>query len=120
MTEIKELPTQQCRGPLLALKDSLDLCGGKWKLIILVYLAASKDEKQFFMQMRRDIGGISAKVLSSELKDLEINKLVSRTVCDTQPVTVVYGITEHGKTILPVVEALIRWGHLHRQKFRLS
>ena len=67
------------------------------------------------MQIGRDIGGISANMLSKELRDLEMNMLVKRTVHDTKPVTVEYAITEHGKTLIPVVEALIRWGIEHRK-----
>ena len=67
------------------------------------------------MQIRRDIGGISANMLSKELRDLEMNMLVKRTVQDTKPVTVEYAITEHGKTFIPLVEALIRWGTEHRK-----
>ena len=67
------------------------------------------------MQIRRDIHGISAKMLSKELRDLEVNMLVKRTVHDTKPVTVEYAITEHGKTFIPVVKALIKWGIKHRQ-----
>jgi DNA-binding HxlR family transcriptional regulator len=64
--------------------------------------------------MRRDIKGISAKMLSKELRDLEVNRLVKRTVHNTRPVTVEYSITEHGKTFIPVIQVLIRWARRHR------
>lgn len=67
------------------------------------------------MQMKRDIRGISAKMLSKELRDLEMNKLVKRTVRATKPVTVDYTITEHGKTFIPVMESMIKWGVKHRK-----
>lgn len=67
------------------------------------------------MQMKRDIRGISAKMLSKELRDLEMNKLVKRTVRNTKPVTVEYAITEHGETFIPVLETLIKWGMKHRK-----
>jgi len=53
-------------------------------------------------------------MLSKELRDLEMNRLVQRTVRNTRPITVEYAITEHGKTLMPVVQALIRWGRKHR------
>jgi DNA-binding HxlR family transcriptional regulator len=67
------------------------------------------------MQIRRDIQGISANMLSKELRGLEMNLLVKRIVHDSKPVTVEYAITEHGKTFIPVVEALIKWGIKHRK-----
>ena len=89
--------------------------GGKWKTIILIYLSMNRKDRNCFMEIRRDIHGISANMLSKELRDLEMNLLVKRTVHDTKPVTVEYAITEHGKTSILVVEALIRWGVEHRK-----
>ena len=66
--------------------------------------------------MQREIGGISAKMLSQELKQLETNLLVSRTEQDTKPATVAYAITEYGKSVLPVTETLVNWGLAHREK----
>ncbi len=70
------------------------------------------------MKIKRDINGISAKMLSKELRDLEMNLLVKRTVHDTKPVTVEYAITEYGKTLIPVVTALINWGIKHRKAIK--
>jgi len=70
------------------------------------------------MQIKRDIQGISANMLSKELRDLEMNMLVKRTVHDTKPVTVEYEITEYGKTFIPHVEGLINWGLKHRQMIK--
>lgn len=97
------------------MRDSIDVCCGKWKTTILVYLALNQAHSNCFLQIRRDLPGISAKMLSKELRDLEVNLLVKRTVQDTKPVTVAYAITEHGKTFIPVIEALIKWGILHRK-----
>ena len=66
--------------------------------------------------MERDITGISAKMLSKELKDLETNKLVNREVQDTKPITVQYSITEYGKTTKPIIDVLVDWGKSHRAK----
>ena len=79
-----------------------------------MYLAINKESRNCFLQIRRDINGISAKMLSKELRDLEMNRLVQRTVRNTRPVTVEYAITEHGKTFMPVIQALISWGRKHR------
>src|SRR4051812_42327621 len=105
------LPTKpvfkECKVSLLALKDSLDVLSGKWKPVILIYLASFGTTR--FKQLERDLKGISAKVLSEELKELEVNLLVSRQVCDTRPVTVEYSLTEYGSTVEPILTALGAW-----------
>jgi DNA-binding HxlR family transcriptional regulator len=63
-----------------------------------------------------DVAGISNKMLSKELKELEINKLIKRSVLDTQPVTVQYTLTEHGKTLQTIINNLTDWGIEHRKK----
>lgn len=61
-----------------------------------------------------DIEGISNRMLSKELKELEINQLVKRTVLDTQPITVQYELTEHGNTLQTIIHNLTDWGIEHR------
>ncbi|MFH7000771.1 winged helix-turn-helix transcriptional regulator [Flavobacterium bizetiae] len=105
-----------CSEELMAMRDSLDVLGGKWKLMILRFLTNRTHQVINFKKMQREIDGISAKMLSKELKELEINLLVSRTEQQTKPVTVVYAITEYGKSVLPVTETLVNWGLSHREK----
>jgi DNA-binding HxlR family transcriptional regulator len=105
-----------CSEELMAMRDSLDVLGGKWKLMILRFLTNRTHQTIHFKKMQREIGGISAKMLSKELKELEINLLVSRTEQDTKPATVAYAITEYGKSVLPVTETLVNWGITHREK----
>lgn len=59
---------------------------------------------------------ISGKILSRELKEMEINHLVTRTVLDIKPITVEYQLTEYGQTLKPVIEKLADWGINHRRK----
>ena len=66
--------------------------------------------------MLTDIAGISNKMLSKKLKELEINQLVKRTVLDTQPITVQYELTEHGKTLKTIIDNLTEWGIAHHQQ----
>ena len=94
--------------------DSIYVLGGKWKTPILVYLARNEKDRNCFLQIKHDIGGISAKMLSKELQDFVMNKMVKRTVHNTKPITVEYAITEHGKTFIPMVEAFIEGGMRHR------
>lgn len=110
-----------CTSGIMALQDALDILGGKWKLLILHYLIARDDEANTFKKMEKDIGGISAKMLSKELKTLEANELVTRTVMNTKPITVQYSITEYGKQSEMVIKALVDWGKNHRtQLFKES
>jgi len=69
-----------------------------------------------FMQLQRNIEGIGAKMLSKELKDLEINELVTRTVLHTRPVTVEYELTDYGKTLQNIINELCSWGFKHRER----
>lgn len=105
-----------CSEELMAMRDSLDVLGGKWKLMILRFLTNRTHQVIHFKKMQREIEGISAKMLSKELKELEINLLISRTAQQTKPITVVYAITDYGKSVLPVTETLVNWGLSHRQK----
>ena len=107
------MKNQTCEKALLAIRDTMDVLNGKWKIAIIGSLTFG--EKRF-MELQRDVDGITAKMLSKELKDLEINKLVKRTVFDTKPVTVEYRLTEHGKSLEKIIEELVRWGILHREK----
>lgn len=103
-----------CTGDIMAMLDTLDVLGGKWKLLILHYLLTRLDENNTFKKMEKDIEGISAKMLSKELKALEINMLVHREVMATKPVTVKYAITNYGKEVNEVIKALLSWGQKHR------
>ena len=79
----------ECGKRIMAVRDALDILNGKWKLPIIISLIYG-DKR--FKEMEREIEGITAKMLSKELKDLEINQLVKRTVYDTMPVTVEYSL----------------------------
>ena len=111
-------PTTTCDQELAAIRDSLEILGGKWKLRIMGHLNNQMSETNTFKKIQREVEGISAKILSKELQDLEINLLVSRTVRNTRPVTVVYAITEYGLSVFPVTETLVDWGLNHRQKIQ--
>jgi DNA-binding HxlR family transcriptional regulator len=97
-----------------AIQDSMDVLNGKWKIIIISSICCYS--KRRFSDMLNDIGGISNKMLSKELKELEINQLVKRTVLDTQPITVQYELTEHGKTLKTIIDNLTEWGITHHQQ----
>jgi DNA-binding HxlR family transcriptional regulator len=103
----------ECINAILPVKDALDVLSGRWKLPILISL--SFDNKRF-KEISKDVQGITDKVLSKELKDLEANQLITRTVYDTFPPTVEYAATEHGHSLFEVIAALRKWGMEHRSK----
>jgi DNA-binding HxlR family transcriptional regulator len=102
-----------CPKNMLSIKDALDALEGKWKLLILFALSTGTKR---FKQISKEVSGITDKTLSKELKILEMNKLVKRTVYDTFPPAVEYTITEHGKSLEDVLKALHFWGLFHRQE----
>ena len=102
------------RKQVMAVQDSMDVLSGKWKISIISSLCYYN--KRRFSAISTDVVGISNKMLSKELKELEMNQLVRRTVLDTQPVTVHYELTEHGQTLKTMINNLAEWGLSHRQR----
>lgn len=114
----KEIPSQaQCKATLNAIADALYVIGGKWKLRIIVALT---DGNKRFNELQRLIDGISAKVLSTELKELELNGFVQRNVFTGTPVIVEYELTEYSGTLSGVLHSLSEWGAMHRESVRKS
>ena len=105
---------RQHKKEVMAVRDSMDVLNGKWKISIISSLCYYN--KRRFSDILSDIDGISNKMLSKELKELEFNKLVTRIVLNTQPVTVRYELTEHGKTLKTIINNLTDWGIEHRKK----
>ena len=104
----------ECQSKLLPVRDALEVLSGKWKIPIIIALNQGNYR---FRELHREVKGITTRMLSKELKDLELHGLVIRTVYDSLPVMVEYELTEHGRSLHPVVEALYTWGNMHRQKF---
>jgi DNA-binding HxlR family transcriptional regulator len=98
----------------LAIRDVLQLMGGKWKLQIIGVLKFNG--KMRFMDLLREVDGIAAKMLSKELQDLEMNQMVTRTVINSKPITVEYEITEYAQTLDEVLMSMVNWGLKHREK----
>jgi DNA-binding HxlR family transcriptional regulator len=103
----------ECAKLLLPVRDALDILSGKWKLQILLSLSFGKKR---FKQIQREIPGLTPKVLSKELKELEMNELITRTVYDTLPVSVEYQTTSYGTTLHPLINELHKWGAKHRKR----
>jgi len=107
----------QCKATLNAIADALYVIGGKWKLRVIVAL---KEGNKRFNELQRLIESISAKVLSTELKELELNGFVRRKVFTGTPVIVEYELTEYAETLSEVLQALSEWGAMHRETVRKS
>lgn len=103
---------ESCGKAKLAIRDTLDVVGGKWKLVLISVLRSGR---KGFNQLSRE-AGISPRILSKELQELEMNGLVSREVCNTKPVTVQYALTEYSDTLSAVLLAMEKWGYQHRQR----
>lgn len=106
---------QQCTGSLGAVADALYAIGGKWKLPILISIL---DGNKRFNELKRNVNGISAKVLSNELKELELNGFITRTVYTGTPVVVEYELTDYSETLHDVMTSLNEWGTLHRERVK--
>lgn len=112
MEKGKEL-SAHCRAQMQAVQDTLDVLSGKWKIKILTILYFGETH---FMELQRRVSGIGSKMLSQELRDLEINGLVKRNVLNTRPISVEYGLTPYGTTLKDIIEDMEKWGKKHRQK----
>ncbi len=109
----QQVKKEECNQYMLPLRDALNVLSGKWKIIILLALSMRNYR---FKELLGEIDGIAAKMLSKELKELEVNELVKRSVYDTTPVTVEYSITLHGRSLEKVIEELRKWGLYHRKR----
>ena len=104
---------KDCSQKLLAIHDTMEILNGKWKMSIIACLCY---QPMRYSELLRDVKGISGKMLSRELKDLEINELITRTVLNTAPVAVEYQITEYGETLKQLTNTIAEWGITHRKR----
>ena len=114
MSRISQLErVKKCSGEfVLAVNDTMNVLNGKWKLPIIGSLLYGKKR---FKELEREIPKITPRMLSKELKDLEVNGILTRTVYDTIPVTVEYELTKSGNSLNTVLDAMIAWGLQHRK-----
>ena len=90
---------------------TLTLIGGKWKPLILWHL---KGNVRRFSELRRLIPGITQKMLTQQLRELERDGLIDRQVYPQVPPKVEYSLSTHGETLVPVLESMCQWGIEHR------
>ena len=102
----------QIEPTLCRVDDGLETITGKWKLTILLHTL--KNNTMRFSDYLREIPGITQKMLTKNLRELEDDDLIYRTVYPTIPPKVEYTLTEHGKELEPIIDALHQWGIQHR------
>ena len=102
-------PVSDC--PLTA---ALAAMGGKWKLIIIYWLAESP---RHFLALRQLMPSISQKVLTEQLRELVADDVVHRERTGRVPARVVYSLTEYGRSLLPIAESVRVWGRAHIERF---
>ena len=93
-------------------QDVVDIIGGRWRGAILASLC---DKGKRFNELKRDLGNITPRILTKELRYLEMNKLISREAETTSAVSVVYSLTKHGKSLEPLIGQIVVWGQKHRK-----
>ncbi|WP_200975269.1 helix-turn-helix domain-containing protein [Echinicola sp. 20G] len=112
-TIVENQKVQLCSGEfVIAVREAMNAISGKWKLPIIGSLCYGTKR---FKELEREIPKITPRMLSKELKELELNSIVKRTVHDTTPVTVEYQLTPSGKKIKNVLDAMVKWGLEHRE-----
>ncbi len=104
---------KDCSQKILAISDTMEILNGKWKMSIIACLCY---KPMRFSELLKEVKGISGKMLSRELKDLEVNELIIRQVLSTAPVAVEYTITDYGKSLKDLTNIIANWGFIHRKR----
>ena len=102
-----------CKASISAVRDTLYVLSGKWKLPIIIALSSGPKR---FKELYRSLGEITPKILSKELKELELNDFVTRTVYATSPVTVEYELTKYSESLQNIIDEMRDWGIQHRKR----
>ena len=96
--------------PECPVATTVQLIGSKWKLLILRNLIARPWR---FNELKRDLDGISNKVLTESLRSMEEDGIITRTVVSTSPKYVEYSLSEKGLSLIPILQMLSEWGLKH-------
>lgn len=107
------LELDSCTKKIRAIDDTMELLSGKWKISIIARLCG---KPMRYSELLKDMKGISGKMLSCELKNLEINGLINRKVSKTKPLTVAYSISDYGISLKNLTDPIAEWGLSHRAR----
>ena len=105
--------TEHAHGSCCPVVNTLDIIGGKWKVLILYYL---NGETRRFNELQRLLAGITQRMLTLQLRELENDGIFHREVYPQVPPKVEYSLTEFGRTLMPVIEAMHRWGEQYAEE----
>jgi DNA-binding HxlR family transcriptional regulator len=95
-------------------KLTADIIGGKWKPMILFYLEGGTKR---FGQLQKLIPGMTKKMLTQHLRELEHDEIVHRKVYAVVPPKVEYSLTRHGESLKPILKLMSAWGDKHRARY---
>ena len=108
------IDSKNCEPELgMALLEVVNLFAGKWRMIIVASLF---QEDIRFVEIQKLIPNITPRMLSKELKELELSGIVKRTVYDSTPVLIHYGLTDSANSFAPIFIQMVEWGVEHRKK----
>ena len=93
--------------------NALKLIGGKWKIMILDNLLT---RQMRFGQLKKSLNGITSQMLSKQLKEMENDKLLIKKILKSEVLNTQYSLSEFGKSTIPVVKSLIKWGSFNKRK----
>lgn len=103
----------ECNSAIIALRDTMNVVSGKWKLAIVSSLLIGKKR---FSDIKNNITVITPRMLTKELRELEINGVIIRKVTPSSPVVIEYELTPSGLKLKNVIEIMIDWGIEHRKQ----
>lgn len=99
--------------PACPVETTLMLIGNKWKVLIIRDLLTGTKR---FGELKKSIGKVSQKVLTTQLRDMEEDGLISRKIYTEVPPRVEYSLTELGKSLQPILNAMLQWGTEYKEK----
>lgn len=102
---------------LCGMELTMDVIGGKWKSVILWHL---RNKTLRFSQLKKRLHGITQKMLTQQLRELEEDGLVNRKIYAEVPPRVEYSLTKYGQTIIPVLYTIYKWGINYSKHFNLD
>ena len=113
----EETPIKECVSKVKYISDALYVLNGKWKFPLIFTLKAKPLR---FSEILALVEGITPKVLTKELRDLEMHGFVVRKGVETMPIAVIYEITPYSESLRDVLRELGRWGEKHREIVKQS
>lgn len=103
---------------LSEIQVTLDVIGGKWKPLILHYLETNGTKR--YSAILRYLENAPKKTLTAQLRELEADGIIKRKVIPTVPVQVEYSVTNHGRSLFPILDVMCAWGYLNGQDYDIK